>query len=282
LEKKREKALVNYEDKVRSYVLGYVEPEKRRLLTQAQLYDPYTEAFLHKAGIQKGMKVLDVGSGIGNLSLLASKLVGSEGQVTGIDADKEVSRIASQRVQKLGIKNVSFVIGDVFSFDLNLDFDAIIGRLFLLHIKDPATLLKHLVLLLRPGGLIAFEEIAALGTAIPICSNIEYIYSLYAKLAEKIGIDFEFGYKLPRIFQTAGLGTPHLEYFAPIGTGPDWLGYQWLVEGIRTFMPTIQQFNLASVAEIDIDTLENRIREEVVMKQSTVTLLPHIAAWETV
>ena len=278
----REFALTNPEKQIRSYVLGHAGPEKERLLIQAQLYDPYTEAFLRKAGIREGMKVLDVGSGIGNLSLLAAKLVGASGQIIGADANVEVSHFATMRAQELGHKNIEFFIGDLLSVDFEDDFDAIIGRLILPHVKHPALLLKRLVSNLRPGGIVAFEEIASAGTAIPGCPQIETIYDLYRHFFERLEIDPNFGYRVPRLFQAAGLGVPSIDYFAPAGSGPHWLGYKWLAEGVRAHLPTLRQLNLASGVERDIDTLEVRIREEAVTNQSTVTLLPHIGAWSTI
>ena len=273
--------MTNPEDKISAYTLGHSDIENRRLLIQARLFDPYTEAFLRKAGIREGMKILDVGSGMGDVSFLAAKLVGKDGQVIGIDADDGVTGIATDRALIQGMENVKFVTGDAASFDSEGDFDAVIGRLILIHIEDPAALLRQLTNRLRPGGLIAFEDAAFPGTVYPACPLIEYLNEICKKACDKIGIDLEFGYRLPAIFQEAGLGVPELDYFAPTGAGPDWPGYEWLVEAIRTLLPAIRQFDLASETEIDIDTLEARIRKEAIANQSTVTIQHHITAWTT-
>jgi predicted methyltransferase len=59
-----------------SYVLGRSDSETRRLIVQHQLYGPFTRQFLTAAGITAGMKVLDVGSGAGDVALLLADLVG--------------------------------------------------------------------------------------------------------------------------------------------------------------------------------------------------------------
>ena len=251
-------------------------------MVQALLYDPYTEAFLRKAGIREGMRVLDVGSGMGDVTLLTAKLVGEKGQVVGIDTDAEVTQFATNRSREMGKDNVMFVVGDVSSSDLEGKFDAIIGRLILLHIADPVALLRQLVTHLRPGGLVAFEDIALWGTAVPACSHIDYVNGLSIKFIEQVGLDRHIGHKLPKMFQEAGLGIPKLDYFASAGSGPDWLGYEWIAEGIRTMLPVLLQFNFATEAEIDIETLEDRIREEAVTNQSVVTIPHHIGAWTNV
>ena len=66
------------------YVLGHSAQELERLSTQARLYEPFTVQFFRNAGIQAGMRVLDVGCGSGDVSFLVA-LVGPTGQVVGVD-----------------------------------------------------------------------------------------------------------------------------------------------------------------------------------------------------
>ena len=67
------------------YVLGHSEAELKRLATQARLIDPITRRFLVSAGIREGMRVLDVGSGVGDVAILVAGLVGKSGEVVGAD-----------------------------------------------------------------------------------------------------------------------------------------------------------------------------------------------------
>ena len=69
----------------REYVLGHSAREQERLKLQASIVGGWTERFFRAAGIDRGMHVLDLGCGMGDVSLLASELVGSSGSVTGID-----------------------------------------------------------------------------------------------------------------------------------------------------------------------------------------------------
>lgn len=59
-----------------TYVLGHADVEIRRLLLQGRLYNDYTEHALRLAGLRKGMRVLDVGCGPGDVSLVAARVVG--------------------------------------------------------------------------------------------------------------------------------------------------------------------------------------------------------------
>jgi hypothetical protein len=63
------------------YVLGRGAEEVERLQSQAAFIQPFTDRLFRDAGIAGGMKVLDLGSGAGDLALLAARLVGQEGAV---------------------------------------------------------------------------------------------------------------------------------------------------------------------------------------------------------
>ena len=68
-----------------AYVLGHSDRELSRLSMQARLLEPVTRQFLLDAGIRPGMRVLDVGSGAGDVAFLAAELVGRSGEVIGTD-----------------------------------------------------------------------------------------------------------------------------------------------------------------------------------------------------
>src|SRR5262245_8566204 len=95
-----------------AYILGRSRLEHRRLLEQGPFLRPSTERLLRAAGIGTGMRVLDVGSGVGDVSFLASNLVGATGTVLGIDLDGDAVILADQRRVSMNLANVSFVRGD--------------------------------------------------------------------------------------------------------------------------------------------------------------------------
>ncbi len=67
------------------YLFGHSDNETERLRKQARLFNPSTRRMLEEAGITRGMKVLDVGSGAGDVALLLADLVGPLGKVVGVD-----------------------------------------------------------------------------------------------------------------------------------------------------------------------------------------------------
>jgi len=64
-----------------AYVLGHSDRELDRLSVQARLIDPITRRFFLDAGIVPGMRLLDVGSAVGDGAFLAAELVGARGEV---------------------------------------------------------------------------------------------------------------------------------------------------------------------------------------------------------
>jgi protein-L-isoaspartate O-methyltransferase len=68
-----------------SYGLGHSERELGRLSAQARIFEPFTRRMLEQAGVSQGMRVLDVGSGTGDVAFLCASLVGPAGEVIGMD-----------------------------------------------------------------------------------------------------------------------------------------------------------------------------------------------------
>ena len=92
--------------------MGRSEEETQRLIEQSQLYDDVTRRFFLRSGIAKGMKVLDVGSGAGDVALTLAEFVGPEGRVVGIDVNPDVLETAQARAEAAGFSNIEFIAGD--------------------------------------------------------------------------------------------------------------------------------------------------------------------------
>src|SRR5213082_260923 len=88
------------------------QEEHERLSGQADWYAPFTRRLLLRAGIEPGMRVLDVGCGPGDVSFLVSDLVGHDGWVIGIERDENALATARHRAVESRLSNVEFVLGD--------------------------------------------------------------------------------------------------------------------------------------------------------------------------
>ena len=142
------------------YPLAHTREELERLVHQGSFIGDLTEHVLHKAGLAAGMRVLDVGCGAGDVSFLAARFVGPAGTVIGLDKAPEAIRYAQQRAQQAGLDNVRFVAADLAEFQLNGEpVDSLIGRLVLMYFPDPAAVLRRLLAFVKPGGIVAFQEL---------------------------------------------------------------------------------------------------------------------------
>src|SRR5262252_10020537 len=91
------------------YVMGHDDRERRRLLLQASILNPLTEQLFRRAGIASGMNILDIGCGVGDVSLLAARLVGRHGSVTSVDIDPAALKTLEVRASAEGMQNIECV-----------------------------------------------------------------------------------------------------------------------------------------------------------------------------
>jgi SAM-dependent methyltransferase len=130
--------------------------EDERLVAQGVLFDPLTRRLLQQAGLAPGMRVLDLGSGAGNVARLAAGLVRPRGSVVGIERDPAAVALAQRRTDAA---NVEFRVGDVQTLEgVDDGFDAVVGRLVLMYLPDPIAALRRAATRARPGGLICLHE----------------------------------------------------------------------------------------------------------------------------
>jgi hypothetical protein len=96
------------------------------------------------------------------------------------------------------------------------------------------------------------------------------------------GVDVTIGFTLHRLFLDAGLPAPQMHLYAPIGSGPDWAGYDYLAKSFRAALHMAQTHGLATadeVAALDAETFASRLRAEVVGQRGMITMAPYVGAW---
>ena len=250
------------------------------MIHQSQLYDAVTRRFFYEAGIDSGMRVLDIGCGPGDVSLTAAEMVGDGGSVLGVDVNPAIIETARDRAKGAGFSNVEFVAGDARSMDLGSDFDVLTGRLVLMYMGDPADALRQLAACVRPGGIVAFQEtdftFFRKTPETPVVNNlIEWTISVF----QRSGAHIDIGANLYAIFVDAGLPEPTMDFSAPVGGTENWPGYQYIAESLRSMVPLLEEFGIATTEEVDVETLPVRLRQEVLSSKRALMLPPHVTAW---
>jgi len=256
------------------YILGNSDNEHERLIRQAARLAPTTERFFREAGIGPGQRVLDVGSGVGDVAMLIAKIVGPTGEVVAIERDARTINRAQTRAAEAGMHNITFVRTDIDDFSSDSVFDAAVGRYILQFLPDPVATLRLLSKTVRPGGIIAFQEgswkpFIALSDHLPLrAATVSFLH----ESAVRGGVNTEMGPALHKVFQDAGLPIPKMRLEMELGYEPEYT--RWLSDAIRSKFPTIEKQNLGLEKLGDLDTLQERLQEEV---ESSNTVVPWIA-----
>jgi len=248
----------------RAYVLGHSEHERRRLQLQGAMLAPYTTRFFVEAGISEGMRVLDLGCGVGDVSLLLGHLVGPAGAVQGVDIDEASLSVARSRAVQHQFPNVIFDHADIADFSTDRRYDAVVGRLILQHMEDPVGILRRAASLVRLGGIVAFQDCTP-GLNVPSwpkCPRMERALDLIARFAVLAIPQYAAGTRLYHWFIDAGLAAPKVETRVLTEGGPDSVCYEWLVETLRSTMPRAISLGLAEAGEFNLETLAAEIRQE--------------------
>lgn len=243
-----------------SYIFEDRAAEQRRLDAQAALFEPQTERVLRAAGIGPGMRVLDLGSGAGHVARLVARLVGDEGSVLGVERDPRAVSDAAARTTESGIGNVEFVEGDVQVLDrVDGPFDAVVGRLILMYLPDPAAALRRAAALVRPGGVLAVVEAdLTYDWAVPQTPLWSQVREWFLQTLDKAGVEARMGHHLYPCFRDAGLPGPELSLEARLIGGPEAPAWGWanLVRGV---LPLMERLGVATADEVGPDTLADRL-----------------------
>jgi SAM-dependent methyltransferase len=263
------------------YVPGRSEEERERLIEQGSILGAFTKRLFLDAGIGPGIRVLDIGCGVGDVSLLAALLVMPQGAVVGVDKDLLALGHARERVFASGLANVRFIEGDLRDLTFDEPFDAAVGRCVLMYLADPVEALRRIAGHVRPGGVVAFQEftLGDLGLSFPRAPLFERTGALLQETYQRAGVDMEMGLKLYSAFIAAGLPSPSMRAERPIGGGPDYPGYHFLAKSIRGALPIMEQLGVATGEEIGIESLAERLRDEAAGLGGVVAWPSLMGAW---
>ncbi len=262
-----------------SYALGHSDRELKRLAHQAQVFAPFTRQLFEQAGIGPGMRILDVGSGAGDVSFLASEFVGPNGEVVGVDREVAAVEWAVARAQDQGISNVKFLEGDPAVLEFGQQFDAVVGRLVLMYYPDPVDAIRKLARHVRPQGLIVFQEFEMNSArSFPAAPTFDRAANWMKRTFSATGTRINIGLELFSIFLAANLPGPSLRMDALIGGGSEF-PCEILAAAIQSLLPMMEKLQIATSAEVEVSTLAKRMSDEVIAGKGVVLSPALIGAW---
>lgn len=262
-----------------TYHLGYTDAEHERLIRQAIRLAPVTERFFREAGIGLGRRVLDIGSGVGDVAMLAARIVGSSGRIVAIERDPHSIDRARARAAHANLYNIEFVQSDIDEYSTNQSFDAVVGRYVLQFLPDPIATLRSVANLVRPGGIVAFQEgswtpFIALSAHLPLWSDAVL---LLHEAASRAGVNLEMGTALQRVFRAAGLPKPRMRLEMELDNDRNFV--RWTSDSVKSILPQLERLDLPYESLGELDTLEERLTREVVESDTVVPWIGLVGAW---
>ncbi|HEV8465038.1 MAG TPA: class I SAM-dependent methyltransferase [Pseudolabrys sp.] len=260
------------------YPLGHTDAEHERLIRQAARVAPITGRFFGAAGIGPGQRVLDLGSGVGDVAMLVARMVGPSGEVVAVERDRNSIAKARARVTEAGFRNVSFNESNVNEILDENPFDAVVGRFILMYLPDPVATLRSVSKVVRPGGVIVFQE----PTWVPVIAHLQALplWFATASLIDKTmrnSANHDMGAELYHTFVEAGLPEPTVRMELPMGKEP-YLA-RWYYDTLSSLLPQAEQLKMPVESLGPLNTLVQRLQDEVANSKTVACWFASVGAW---
>jgi SAM-dependent methyltransferase len=221
------------------------------------------------------MSVLDIGSGLGDVSFIAAEIVGPSGRIVGVERDP-VAVEAARRRAAFGsyADTVRFENVGLADFGTTQRFDALVGRFVLQYLTDPAAALNRLARFVRPGGIVVMHDmdVSNPDVSFPLCQIWNDCYALLSELFRARGIAPDFGRHLTRVFLDAGLPWPDVESGAMTGGKPGSTVFTWLGSAVQAVGPLLVQAGIELPEGVAIDDSLAATLERAVLDSRSMVL----------
>lgn len=196
------------------YVLGNQKSEIDRLDIQASFFEPFAREAFQKAGIEKGMRCLDVGCGSGSVTRLMAEMVGAKGNVVGVDIDDKYLQYCKSMNTNPRIK---FVHQDICLATQTRAYDVAFSRFMFVHLKDPRNAVRSMKEQVKEGGRVIIQELdhsADSWLCYPYEECVNVLREAFVALVKKSGSDPLSGRKLYKMLVDESLDA-RVECFSP-------------------------------------------------------------------
>jgi 2-polyprenyl-3-methyl-5-hydroxy-6-metoxy-1,4-benzoquinol methylase len=256
----------------KEYVIRGGVEGRERLRVLGRVVYPGTASFLDRLGVRPGMSCLDVGCGGGDVTVELARRVAPEGRVIGVDLDETTLELARREAEAAEVDNVEFRSLDVREQQCGSGFDLVYARFLITHLRDPESTTARFLEHLRPGGLLAVEDIDFGGSfAWPESEAFRRYGKLYCEVVRRRGGDPNIGRRLPSILRAGGVENVEMNVVQPMGTE----GEVKLIDPItmESIADSVLEEGLATQAEIE-EIVEALYR--VAADPGTVAALPRI------
>jgi len=223
---------------------------RERLRVLARVMHPTSMALLDRCGLRDGLTCLDVGCGGGDVTLELARRVAPNGTAVGVDLDETKLQLARAEAHEQGITRVEFHRLDVREPSALPMVDFLYARFLLTHLSDPAAMVDRFHRQIRPGGVIAVEDIDFSGNLTrPASQAFERYHELYRATVTRRGGDPDIGPRLPGLLKHAGFENIRVSVVQPMALEGEAKILSALT--MENIAGAVLEDGLASRAEID-------------------------------
>ena len=261
--------------------MGSTDHERMRLMRQGAILRGFLASAFRAAGLAPGMRVLDLGCGVGDVAMLAADLVGPTGSIVGIDRDAASVAWANKRVAEAGYQNIRFQVAEFHEFSDFRPFDALVGRFILMYLPDPAAILRHLSQQLCSGAAIAFMEpdFTVPSRVFPELPQFKNGNFWISEVLRRSGARIDMGMRLYATYREAGFVNTATDVSHLSGCGMNREMAEYFADTLRSVMPKIIEYGIATQEEIQIDTLADRVEAAARETDPQWVASRYISAW---
>ncbi len=226
------------------------------------------------------MRVLDLGSGPGDVAFLLAEMVGPHGRVVGVERDEAQVAAANQRRDALGLDNVEFRQDDVRSFVDDEPFDAAACRLLLLHLPDALDVLAHHQRNLRQDGVFLAIDFDTGGLrTLPEVELYSTLTGWLTAAFDYAHADLRVGMRLPVLLHQAGYRDIESLGVQLYSSPANLLLAEHLVGVVSAMKDAIVASGAATEEEIGLDTLAQRLSAEIAASNAVITMPTVVGGW---
>ena len=254
------------------YALATGEAAAYRLEILHDLYGPGTRRVLLESGLRSGMRVADLGCGVGLVTALLAELVGPGGDVVGVDASGAQLAHARRGLNGCG-REIRFVEASATDTGLPAgSFDLVYCRFLLIHLPEPERALREMFTLLRPDGILVCEDgdLTASGSEPP--SALDVFADLWSRLGPRRGLDYTRGRRLFQMVCAAGFPRPGIAFNQPVVARGE--QKRFLELSVAEARPAFIEAELITSCELERTLVEMR---RLARDESVLAIMPRLA-----